>query len=36
LPHPVYNLSLSTGVVPIKLKIAKVIPVYNKDDADDL
>ena len=30
----IYNLSLSTGVVPRKLKIAKVIPVYKKGDID--
>ena len=30
----IYNLSLSTGVVPKKLQIAKVIPVYKKGDAD--
>ena len=27
----IYNLSFSTGVVPGKLKVAKVIPVYNKN-----
>ena len=32
LSHPVYNLSLSTGAVPEKLKIAKVIPVFKKGD----
>ena len=30
----IYNLSLSTGVVPRQLKIAKVIPVYKKGDVD--
>ena len=30
----IFNLSLSTGVVPSKLKIAKVIPVYKKGDID--
>ena len=28
----IYNLSFSTGQVPDKLKIAKVIPLYKKDD----
>ena len=27
-----YNLSLNTGVVPDKFKIAKVIPIFKKDD----
>ena len=26
------NMSLSQGVVPDKLKVAKVVPVYNKSD----
>ena len=30
----IFNLSLSTGIVPDKTKIAKVIPVYKKADAD--
>ena len=30
----IFNLSISTGVVPEKLKIAKVIPIYKKSDAD--
>ena len=29
----IFNLSLSTGVVPDKLKVAKVIPIYKKADA---
>ena len=29
----IFNLSISTGVVPNKLKIAKVIPIYKKQDA---
>ena len=28
----IYNLSFSTGLVPNKLKIAKVIPIYKKGD----
>src|SRR2546425_2853098 len=33
--HPltyIYNLSLYTGIVPIRFKIAKVIPIFKKDD----
>ena len=29
----IFNLSLSTGVVPDKLKTAKVIPIYKKADS---
>jgi len=29
----VFNLSISTGTVPEKLKTAKVIPIYKKNDA---
>ena len=29
-----FNLSISTGIVPEKLKIAKVVPIYKKDDAE--
>ena len=29
----IYNLSLSTGVVPNKLKIAKVIPIFKRGDS---
>ena len=29
----IFNLSLSTGIVPENLKVAKVIPIYKKDDA---
>jgi hypothetical protein len=25
-----YNLSISTGIVPEKLKAAKVVPIYKK------
>jgi len=28
----IFNLSLTTGVVPDKLKIAKIIPVFKKGD----
>ena len=30
----IFNLSISTGVVPNKLKIAKVLPIYKKQDAE--
>ena len=30
----IFNLSLSTGVVPHKLKVAKVIPIYKKADPE--
>ena len=30
----IFNLSISTGIVPDKLKIAKVIPTYKKQDAE--
>lgn len=36
ISHPlavVFNLSLSTGKVPSQLKLAKVIPIFKKDDA---
>ena len=29
----IFNLSLQSGIVPCPLKIAKVIPVYKKDDS---
>ena len=29
----IFNLSLSTGVVPDKLKVVKVIPIFKKADA---
>jgi len=32
----IFNLSLSTGQVPSKLKIAKIIPVYKKGKVDVL
>lgn len=30
----VFNLSISTGIVPDKLKVAKVVPIYKKEDVD--
>ena len=30
----IFNRSLSTGIVPEKLKTAKVIPIYKEADAD--
>ena len=30
----IFNFSISTGIVPEKLKIAKVIPIYKKQDAE--
>ena len=30
-----YNLSISTGIMPSKLKIAKVIPIYKKSETTD-
>ena len=30
----IFNLSISTGVVPNKLKIAKVIPIYKRQNAE--
>ena len=32
----IFNCSFKTGVVPEKLKIAKVIPTYKKDNAEIL
>ena len=32
----IFNLSISTGIVPEKLKIAKVIPIYKKQDHEVL
>ena len=32
----IFNLSISTGVFPHLLKIAKVIPIYKKDDSSVL
>ena len=31
---PIFNTSISTGIVPDELKIAKVIPVYKKDSPE--
>ena len=31
----IFNLSMSSGVVPDKMKIAKVIPIFKKGDAQD-
>ena len=30
----IFNVSLSTGVVPDELKIAKVVPIYKKDNPE--
>ena len=30
----IFNLSLSTGMVPEQLKLAKVIPIYKKEDPE--
>ena len=30
----IFNLSLSTGNVPEQLKVAKVIPIYKKENAE--
>ena len=30
----IFNLSLSTGIVPDRLKVAKVIPIYKKSDPE--
>jgi hypothetical protein len=30
----IFNLSVSTGVVPYQLKTAKVVPIYKKQDAE--
>jgi len=30
----IFNLSLSTGFVPKQLKVAKIIPIHKKDDAE--
>ena len=30
----IFNLSLTTGIVPQSCKIAKVIPIYKKEDAE--
>ena len=32
----IFNKSLSQGVVPVKLKVAKVVPVYKKDDNQNI
>ena len=32
----IFNLSLNTGIVPEKFKIAKVIPIYKSGDATDM
>ena len=32
----IFNLSISTGIIPEKLKIAKVIPIYKKQDPEVL
>ena len=32
----IFNLSLSTGIFPSKMKVAKVIPIFKKGNVDDL
>lgn len=32
----IFNWSISTGIVPNKLKIAKVVPIYKKNNAEIL
>ena len=32
----IFNLSLSSGIVPTQLKIAKVVPIFKKGDRQDL
>ena len=34
--HMIYNLSLTSGVYPHKLKIAKVVPIHKKGDSTSL
>ena len=34
--HGIFNLSLTTGVYPQKLKIAKVVPVHKKGDSTSM
>ena len=39
ISHPlahIFNLSVLTGSVPLKLKVAKVIPVFKKGDPQDI
>ena len=31
--HYIYNLSLETGLIPSKLKVAKIVPIFKKDDS---
>ena len=30
----IFSLSISTGFIPEKLDIAKVVPIYEKDNAE--
>ncbi len=34
--HHIFNLSLTKGIVPTQLKIAKVVPIFKSDDPQNL
>ena len=31
-PTHIFNLSITSGIVPIELKIARVVPLFKRDD----